>query len=46
MFQIKNNELVIRKATSINEFIEEVECFKQSIKKNSDKPIIFTKIIE
>ncbi len=44
--QIKGNTIIMRKSTSVEEFIKKSKEFSEHLKKIADKPIEFKKIFE
>jgi len=46
LFQIQEDKIILRKSTSMEDFINKSEAFSKKLKETSKEPIDFEKIIE
>jgi len=46
LFQIQENKIILRKSTSMEDFISKSEEFSKKLKETSKEPIEFSKILD
>lgn len=46
VFQLNLDSIILRKATTPEEFSKQVHIFQESVKKSTSKPITFEKLLE